>query len=406
MTLAEAAAHLAGHLARQEFVEVYAHHDADGIAAGAIVCMALLRKGIRFRLRVVSHISPATLSPETPALLCDLGSGIPDLPPEVMVIDHHVPRFSGALQVNPRLCGVDGERELSSAGAAFLVAQALGDNRDLAGLVMLGIIGDGQQLAGENLAIFNDAVALGLVSPGKGLLLAGRDDHERLYGALNPYLHQVSGDEMAVSDLLESAAGDGKVSLDKLLSLIVLRVALYAPVETLESLYGDCYSLQREVVPDAHTLTAVVDACGKSGHGGLAASLCLRSTAGLDEAYECTIRHRLNVIRALRSCWEQKDVSGVVEVGDPSVASDVADAFSRDCLHDRPVVAVAAQKDDLAFVSVRVTPGRDIDISEHVHVAAVQVGGFGGGHRQRAGATVPAGQLSRFMDALQKSVAA
>jgi len=167
MILAEAAARLAGHLARQDFVEVYAHHDADGIAAGAIVCVALLRRGIRFRLRVVSHISRESLSSDTPILLCDLGSGIADLPREIMVIDHHIPRFEGELQINPRLCGVDGERELSSAGTAFLVAQSLGDNRDLAGLVMLGIIGDCQELAGENLAIFNDAVALGLITPGK-----------------------------------------------------------------------------------------------------------------------------------------------------------------------------------------------------------------------------------------------
>jgi len=406
MTLAEAAVRLAGQLARHDFVEVYAHHDADGIAAGAITCMALLRKGIRFRLRVVPHVSRASLSPDNPTLLCDLGSGIADLPPEVMVIDHHVPRFEGELQVNPRICGVDGERELSSAGAAFLVAQSLGDNRDLAGLVMLGIIGDGQELAGENLAIFNDAVALGLITPGKGMLLPGRDDHERLYGALNPYLHQVSGDEMAVSDLLESASDGGTISLPRLLSLVVLRVAPYAPAETLESLYGECYSLQREVIADAHTLAAVVDACGKSGYGGLAASLCLRSATSLDEAYECALRHRLNVIRALRVCWERQDGSGVVNVEDPSVASDVADAFSRDCLQDGPVVAVATQEDDFAFVSVRVVRGRDIDISEPVHDAAVQAGGVGGGHRRRAGATVPAGRLFQFMEALRKAVAA
>ncbi len=408
MTLAEAAARLAGHLARQEFVEVYAHHDADGIAAGAIMCMALLRKGIRFRLRVVPHISPAALSPDKPALLCDLGSGIPDLPPEVMVIDHHIPRFGGELHVNPRLSGIDGDRELSSAGTAFLVAQSLGDNRDLAGLVMLGIIGDGQDLAGENLAIFNDAVALGLVTPGKGLLLPGRDDHERLYTALHPYLHQVSGDEVAVSDLLESASEGGKISLPRLLSLIVLRVAPYAPAGTLESLYGECYSLQREVIPDAHTFTAVVDACGKSGRGGLATSLCLRSATCLDEAYECAARHRLNVIQALRASLEREadGSSGLVEVDDPSVASDVADAFSRDIVQESPVVAVAAQRDELAFVSLRVVRGHDIDISEHVHSAAVQVGGFGGGHRQRAGATIPAARLSQFVGAIRKSVPA
>jgi len=112
------------------------------------------------------------------------------------------------------------------------------------------------------------------------------------------------------------------------------------------------------------------------------------------------------VIRALRVCWERQDGSGVVNVEDPSVASDVADAFSRDCLQDGPVVAVATQEDDVAFVSVRVVRGRDIDISEPVHDAAVQAGGFGGGHRRRAGATVPAGRLLQFMESLRKAVAA
>ncbi|MEM2123982.1 MAG: DHH family phosphoesterase [Methanolinea sp.] len=406
MTLAEAAARLAGHLARQEFVEVYAHHDADGIAAGAIVCTALYRRGIRFRLRAVSHVSPAALPQETPTLLCDLGSGMADLPEDVMVVDHHIPRFRGDLHVNPRLHGIDGERELSSAGTAFLVAQSLGKNRDLSGLVMLGIIGDRQELSGQNLAIFNDAVALGLVSPGKGLLLPGRDDHERLYAALNPYLHEVSGNEEAVSDILEKAAGDGEVSLARLLSLLVIRVAPYAPAETLESVYGDCYSLEREVIPDAHTLTAVVDACGKSGRGGLAASLCLRSAACLDEAFGCAVEHRLRVIGALAAALRGGDRGGLVEVDDPSLASDVADALARDVECRDPVVAVASRVDELAFVSVRAARGRDVELGEHVHSAAVQVGGFGGGHARRAGATVPAARLPQFVDALRRAVAA
>ncbi|HNS83356.1 MAG TPA: phosphoesterase, partial [Methanolinea sp.] len=63
MSLDEAAQRLAEHLGRQEFVEVYAHHDADGIAAGSILCMALLRRGIHFRLRVLARVSPAAISP-------------------------------------------------------------------------------------------------------------------------------------------------------------------------------------------------------------------------------------------------------------------------------------------------------------------------------------------------------
>jgi len=405
MSLDEAAGRLAEHLGRQEFVEVYCHHDADGIAAGSILCMALLRRNIRFRLRVLSRVSPAEISPDTPPLLCDLGSGNEDLPAEVMVVDHHIPHFPGELQVNPRQHQIDGDRELSSAGAAYLVAQRLGDNRDLSGLVMLGILGDGQSLAGPNLAIFNEAVAEGVITPGQGCLLPGRDEHARLYAALNPYLHRVSGDEMAVADLLESASSDDGLSLETLLSLIVLRISPFAPVGTLERIYGATYGLEREVIPDAHTLTAVVDACGKTGYGGLAASLCLRATGELNEAWDLTFRHRQKVITALRSVCEKDGTAGFYEVGEAAVASDVADALSRDCMQDGPVV-VLAQQDDLCSISARCPEGMEMDLGSAVREAALRCGGFGGGHRLRAGATIPCARMEEFRTLLAKVVAA
>ena len=103
MSLDAAAETVAEQIRRQQFVDVYAHHDADGIAAGAILCHAMLRAGIRFRLRVSGEISVAELGGEGAKLLCDLGSGIEDLPADTMVVDHHLPRFNGEFHVNPHL---------------------------------------------------------------------------------------------------------------------------------------------------------------------------------------------------------------------------------------------------------------------------------------------------------------
>ena len=61
MSLETAAETVADQIKRQEFVEVYAHHDADGIAAASILCHAMLRAGIRFRLRVRQEISLSDL---------------------------------------------------------------------------------------------------------------------------------------------------------------------------------------------------------------------------------------------------------------------------------------------------------------------------------------------------------
>jgi single-stranded DNA-specific DHH superfamily exonuclease len=405
MSLEEAASRVAEHLAHQEFVEVYAHHDADGIAAGSILCSALFRRGIRFRLRITSRISPASLSPETPTLLCDFGSGLEDLSSEVMVVDHHIPRFRGDLQVNPRLDGIDADRELSSSGAAYLVARQLGDNRDLAGIVMLGVIGDNQEIAGKNLEIFNEAVAEAIITPEKGCLLAGRDLHERLLWSITPYLPQISGDEMAIADLIETAARDGKMEYDTLISLIILRISPFVPAATLTSLYGDRYSLEREVIPDAHALAAVVDACGKCGKGGLAASLCFRSSAGLKEAWDITRDHRGRVIQALRNLTGKQGSDGFFEVDEPSVASDVADALARDTLQERPVL-VAVRVKDLCHISARAPGNLGLNLGQAVHEAAVACGGFGGGHRMRAGATIACTRMDEFREAIARTGAA
>jgi len=58
----------------REYVEVYAHHDADGIAAGSLLCTALHRNGKGFRLRIVHAFDPGMREEENPLLLCDLGA--------------------------------------------------------------------------------------------------------------------------------------------------------------------------------------------------------------------------------------------------------------------------------------------------------------------------------------------
>jgi single-stranded-DNA-specific exonuclease len=405
MSLEETADQLAGHLKRQEFVEVYAHHDADGIAAASILCMAMARNEVHFRLRIKDRISPAHVSPDTPTLLCDFGSGLEDLPPEVMVVDHHLPHFQGGLHVNPRLFGIDGDRELSAAGAAYLVARAMGDNRDLSGLVMLGILGDGQELEGQNLEIFNEGAAEGIITNRRGLRLAGRDDHERLSLAVNPYLHQISGDEMAVADLIESSMTDDGMALDTLLSLVILRIGPYATERAMTSIYGDRLILEREVIPDAHSLTAVVDACGKQGQGGLAASLCMRNTDGIAAGWAMTLEHRNGVIRTLREFGCDGNGDGFFMVGEPRLASDVADALAWDCKCEGTVFVVA-RADELCHISARSPPGTGKNLGEEVRNAAIQCEGFGGGHHTRAGATISCARLDQFRNHMAKVMSA
>ncbi|MEN6396885.1 MAG: DHHA1 domain-containing protein [Methanoregula sp.] len=404
MSLEDAAKTVADQIRRQQYVEVYAHHDADGIAAGAILCHAMLRTGIRFRLRFCPEVPSAGLSHDTASLLCDLGSGVENLPPETMVVDHHLPIFEGEFHANPRLDKIDGDRELSAAGMAYIVAREMGDNRDLAGLVIPGIIGDGQEFAGKNLEIFNEGVANGIIVPDRGMTLPGRDMAEKWLLATNPYLEGISGDDSAVADLLTGAQGENGLKLNMLVSLAVLKSAPQTSAEGLMRLYGDTLHLQREVIEDAHALTAVIDACGKSGHGDLAVALCLRSSVEIEKAWEIARRHHLDVIGALKTAHPAHEGEAVYECQDATLASDIADVLARDQVHQAPVLVYARSKDSCR-ISARSPHGVTADLGPLVRNLAAACGGNGGGHHSRAGATIPCDQLGVFVKGWQEALA-
>ncbi len=403
MSIETAAGILAGHLERQDFVEIYAHHDADGIAAASIMCLAMLRRDRQFRLRIVSDLPEDGISHENGTLLCDLGSGRADLPEEVMVIDHHLPGFPGNYHVNPRLSGIDGDRELSASGAAYLVANQLGDNRDLAGLAMLGIIGDGQEISGKNKEIFNEGVAEGIITHGRGLHLTGRDQAEKLYISTTPYLPGISGNQASVESVLDRSSGDDDTDPSVLLSLLILETAEKAGTGIARAMYGDLFGLEREVVPEAHALAAVTDACGKTGNGGLAVSLCMRSAGDLGNAWEITRSFRLQVISALDQVCPEENQEGVYEIGDHIVISDVADALSHDCREGRTVLVIGKDQ-ETCHVSARCPGGGTRDLGVVIRKIAADCGGSGGGHRLRAGATIPCSRVSQFRSAWQEAV--
>lgn len=394
MSIQAAAERVAEKIRAADFVEVYAHHDADGIAAGAILCQAMLRAGLRFRLRIRQGIRADEVEHPDATLLCDFGAGLADLPESTMVVDHHVPHFTGEFHVNPHLEGIDGEQELSASGTAYLVAQALGDNRDLAGLAVLGVIGDGQRFSGTNREILNEGIANGFISPEKGLLLPGNTLHEALETTVTPYISGISGNDDAVTGILDAATGEEDVADDVLLSLLVLDAGADAAPSVFTRVYGERYRLEREVIEDARTLTAVLDGCGQQGRGGLAASVCLRAPDCVAEAVEVAGTFRRRVLTALDG--RKADDAGVIyEVTDAVAASGVADCLAYDLRQTGPI-AVVAPAGDVWQVSARCPPGVETDLEEILRTLAEQTGGTGGGHRSRGGARVPADRIDEF----------
>ncbi|WAI01330.1 DHH family phosphoesterase [Methanogenium organophilum] len=404
MSIESAAAHLAENLREKEYVEIYGHHDADGIAAASIMVHALIREEIQVRLRILPRICPDDISSGNATVLCDFGSGISDLSDDVMVIDHHVPRFEGEFHVNPRLEGIDGESELSASGAAYTVAQHIGDNRDLAGLALIGMIGDHQTIQGHNQDIVNEGMANSFITPGKGIPLFGRDLHEKLYTALHPMSYGIAGEDETVRSLIDSCTVRNEVDMGRLLSDVILKISPYHNARSMTSLWGDTWHLERGSVKDAHSMAGILDGCGKSGRGILGAALCLRSHEHLDDAWEMARAYRLRVIDAARNAHPVNENPFVYEIADADAVSGVADAFSFDGLMNHPV-AVMAPFDEWYSVSARCPQGVEKDLAAILSVLAGECGGSGGGHHSRGGAKIPRDKMECFISGFQEACA-
>jgi single-stranded DNA-specific DHH superfamily exonuclease len=397
MSIESAAELVAGRILEEKYLEVYGHNDADGIAAAGILCHALARAGMQFRLRIVREVTEGMLSPGTTSVLCDLGGGMGLVPEDTIVIDHHVPHFSGKYHVNPNLAGINGESELSAAGAGYLVAECMGNNQDLAGLVVAGIFGDGQEVAGKNREIVNDGIAESVIIPRRGIPLAGKTLEEQLLLSVSPFLPGISGDEHTARQI--AAACQDPAEADAALALVVLRTSRDLPVDSLLSLWKDIYDLPREIIPGSCDLTAVLDACGRSGEGGLGASICLRHQGSIEQAWLVMQEYRRRVIATLRGLHPQQGPTTIVEIQDPGVLSSVADAL----IPFGGLIVVMARSGEQYRLTARCPPDSRFDLERLTREVAQEFGGNGGGHRCRTGATFPAKYADRvrkrFMEA-------
>ncbi|HKL97159.1 MAG TPA: DHH family phosphoesterase [Methanocorpusculum sp.] len=396
MSLEVAAKKIADHLRGMEYVEMYAHHDADGISSAAIMSIALKRAGIAFRLRFLSVLKVADVTNPDISLLCDLGASCAELPETTMIIDHHVPYTTSQYHINPRLFGVDGETELSAAGCAYLVANALLDCRDLAGLVLLGIIGDGQKLAGMNEKIIGGGIANNLINPGRGILLSGRTTKEQIEAASSPYLPGLSGNGREAEEIAKICSGKAtdETYLGCLLSEIIARSD--ASFDALMNLYGDTWTLEREIIQNARALTTVVDACGKAGRTEIAFGLACGDVSLLKEAWEITLSFKKKVIEAADSAKQITKNAWMVD--SLETVSDVADMFAES--ENRPLF-ILCRADPYLKVSARAPRTSNVDFEQFIMTAAKTFGGTGGGHKTRAGGELPLACEAEFIRSLE-----
>ncbi len=440
-------------LQKQDEVLVVSHVDADGLASAGVVCRALNKIDIGYRVQIVKQLDETILSGLSNAntiIFTDLGSGHLDLMDNLgatcIIADHHQPkgRSKTAFHLNPHLFGFNGAIDLSGSGTAYLMVRALENNAELSDLAIVGAVGDLQHtrdggLRGVNKLILHEAEKSRTVIAERDLQAFGRQTrpiHKLLEYASSVYVPGITGSSEGALRLLRALdiqlkdGGAWRRWIDlssgerrKIISALMQRCLSHgvAP-QKVQRLVGEVYTLPGEAegtpLRDASEYATLLNATARYGFENIGVDVCLGDRAeSYTKAYELLLMHRENLVKGINLVKQ----TGVTKL------SSLQYFYAGDQIRDTIVGIVAgmcknvagvdgrlpivglADADDGVKASARGTQDlveRKLNLAKAMSEAAISVGGTGGGHDIAAGATIPHGREGEFLVFLDKLIGA
>jgi RecJ-like exonuclease len=480
--LADRADACAERLLAADRVLLASHIDADGLTSAAVAATALRRAGIPFetvfKKQLDAHeVESIAMRDYDTVLFTDFGSGQLDDIVEheaagdfrPVIADHHQPADAETeFHLNPLLSGIDGASELSGAGAAYVLARALGErvatdgvatdggataadalpetdasaNRNLAALAVVGAVGDmqasGGALHGANKGIVREGVEVGVLEEAKDLAVYGKQTRELpklLEYATDVFVPGISNSQSGAIEFLDGldvecrADGGWKrwveltdTERQTVASALVKRaIQRGVPASKVERLVGTSYTLTAEPegteLRDASEFSTLLNATARYDRADVGLAVCLGDRGGgLDRARELLSNHRRNLSEGLQ--WVER--SGVTReehlqwfdaedrIKETIVGIIAGMAVGSDGVaRGTPILAFARKNDEETKVSARGTHTlvrQGLDLSRVMGEASEAVGGKGGGHDVAAGATIPAGQEAAFVEVADRIV--
>ena len=422
------------------------HHDADGIAALAVMSdfldsldrdyEYLITKGIDSTI-----VDDITTRGHSLIIFLDLGND-PTLirlahhVSKAIIIDHHIPdpmivETPIFLQLNPHLFGFDGSYEASSSTTAYYVTQ----NQPTKALV--GCIGDLQyrrtgQLEGLNREVLDDSPVI----ERKDVTFFGRN--RPLFVSLayssDPYIPGLTGDlEVCKAFLINLGLGPKHESttwltLDELSNdakkRLVGELAQHAMIQGVSStefsrligwVYLSSESTQFYGLRDLREIATALNACGRLQQYELAFSF-LKQTASSSKIVSILNSYRSRLAKSLKILADlEPEPLGAFflidarDLIDERIAGVVLGMGigSRIVPTDRPALILTSSTKGALKLSARTT--QKLLIREKIHLARIlrkitnDLEAEAGGHDIAAGAHIPAKELPIFLERIRKT---
>jgi RecJ-like exonuclease len=333
---------------------------------------------------------------------------------KVIVLDHHKPErdSSKVVHVNPHLFGIDGATSACAASVAMMFSVTISEkNWDLLPIAFGGIVGDRQTirgLLGLNKYLGQLGQEKGILEVRKGSLLPSGPLKESLLNSTDPFISGVSGDPEGVRRLLSEAGILDSVSLEsmdetqemRLSSLVTLKLlGQGATLDNLDEASSEKYYFS-ERKTDAHELSALMNACGRSDLTGMGAGVVLGDARSMEQANKLRQDYRKVVLEAVLAVQFkgliQRDYLQYFFSPVPDVSSDLCGIVMQWIGNrDKPTIALQQKGGDVKISSRanKKMVEKGVDLSYALRTAANSVGG-----------KIPAGKEDEFISMVDRII--
>lgn len=425
----------AGLIRSHDFIQVYTHFDADGLASAGIIANVLTRANKEFQITTFPTLDKDSMQTIRECehrciLIADLGASyikeLEELNKDVIVLDHHTVHDDSdkICYANPHLFGDNGDGACGSTMCFLFGITVDPNNWDLVQIAFAGITGDRQHLnglSGFNTYLLNEGKKRGFVTESEGSMVPPGPLHSSLYKSTEPYIRGITGNKAAATMLLDDANIKGDKSINvltddekrRLSSVIGIKLIQQGvSVNTMEKLIRKRFFL-KDWKMDAESLAELLDACGRTKSQGIGIALCLGSKNDLLRAIEIRDGYNDEVLKAVLDL----DAKGITEMdniqyfdssenGYTGILCSVAMNYMG--TPDKPMFGINSAEEKVK-VSGRATGPlleKGIDLAAALDAATRAVGGEGGGHKIASGGSIQAGTEKDFLNALDEIIGA
>jgi single-stranded-DNA-specific exonuclease len=411
-------------------IRVISHYDADGITSAAIICKALFRAKYNFHATLMRNpfdkgLERVSKEKNDLIIFCDMGSGqidtIEKMNCKSIIVDHHQylvekTKKDNVFQINANLCDINGNYEACGATLTYCLSKALDSkNTDLVYLALIGVMGDKQYIGdirGYNKEILDEAKKEKLIVEKTEIKLYGETLSDALYYSIDPYYSGLSGNRLAISNLLEKLNlkkeinfkdlnDEQKKRLQSYLMLILIKKDCEKNIlDTIirPRYYRDDSNFEFERFAD------LLDACGKGGNRGLGFSVAMGDKEDFNNAIQLEKDYKQKILEELlkleKNGFIEKNGFRYFYSNDSSLGGVIGGIATNYIFDSKKPLLSIVKKDDELHISCRGNQGlveKGLDLGFAMKESANRLGGHGGGHKIAAGATIVSDKEEDFL---------